>query len=151
MKWFNSNGEFKSLNEEQIKGLDTDDLVSYMEAKGVSEQKQRKAESESLKLELKEIQETAKTQSTEINALKESQKGLLSNNQIDYVSKFIEENKNEISKIHSSGSGTLTIKVPEDITTASGGNINPPDITGTQQAPLSNVNLRNFDVTCINF
>lgn len=149
MKWFNSNGEFKSLNEEQIKGLDTDDLVSYMEAKGVSEQKQRKAEGESLKLELKEIQETAKTQSTEINALKESQKGLLSNNQIDYVSKFIEENKNEISKIHSSGSGTLTIKVPEDITTASGGNINPPDITGTQQAPLSNVNLRNFDVTAL--
>lgn len=147
MNYFTSKGEFKALNEDQVKSLDADGLVSYMEAKSVSEQKMRKADSDAVNLELKELKETTEKQSTELNALKESQKGFLSKGQIDYVSKFIEDNKDEISKIHSAGSGVVTVKVPEDITSANGSNILPPDITGTQQAGLGNVNLRRFDIT----
>jgi len=147
MNYFTKEGQFKALNEEEVKALSADSLNGYLEAKSVAEDKVRVADKEAIQLELKELKETTEKQSTELNALKEAQKGGFSKGQIDYVSKFIEENKDEISKIHSAGSGTITVKVPEDITTGNGGNILPPDITGTQQAGLSNVGLRSFDIT----
>jgi len=40
----------------------------------------------------------------------------------------------------------ITLKAVGNITTASGTNTSPPAITGTQQAPLSNINLREIGV-----
>lgn len=64
------------------------------------------------------------------------------------VDKFIAENIDKIKTIKSEGKGVieLEIKAVADITTANGVNTSPPSITGVQQAPLSNVNLRTFDV-----
>ena len=63
--------------------------------------------------------------------------------------KALEENHEAIKTIAKNGSGLIeiTLKAPANITTANGVNTSPPNITGTQQAPLSNVNYRNFDVT----
>ena len=63
------------------------------------------------------------------------------------VNEFIEKNHDEIKSVFKAKSGVVNIKVVADITTGNGVNTNPPNITGTQQAPLSNVNLRDFDVT----
>lgn len=64
------------------------------------------------------------------------------------VDKFITENIDKIKTIKSEGKGIieLEIKAVANITTANGVNTSPPAITGVQQAPLSNVNLRTFDV-----
>lgn len=63
--------------------------------------------------------------------------------------KALEDNHEKIKSIAKAGSGVveITLKAVADITTANGVNTNPPKITGTQLAPLSNVNYRNLDVT----
>lgn len=89
-----------------------------------------------IKKELKEAQET-------IDQLKEGG-GASSFNPFAEINKFIKDNISKIQKIHSEGSGMveITVKAPENITTGNGTNTAPPNLTGTQQAPLSNVNLR---------
>jgi len=64
---------------------------------------------------------------------------------------FLKENEDKIKSIHNAGAGAveLTFKAVADISTANGVNTLPPNITGTQQAGLSNVNLRDFDVTML--
>jgi len=64
---------------------------------------------------------------------------------------FLKENEDKIKSIHNAGAGSveLTFKAVADISTANGINTAPPNITGTQQAGLSNVNLRDFDVTML--
>lgn len=63
------------------------------------------------------------------------------------IKSFLKENQEKIKELKASGQGMIEFKAVADITTANGVNTNPPNITGTQQAPLSNVNLRDFDVT----
>lgn len=65
------------------------------------------------------------------------------------INKAIQDNYEKITKAFKDGSGIVEFEVKDvaDITTANGVNTLPPNITGTQQAPLSNVNLRDFDVT----
>ena len=62
--------------------------------------------------------------------------------------KAITEKQDEIAKAYKSGNGFVEfqVKAVADITTANGVNTAPPTITGTQQAPLSNVNLRQMGV-----
>lgn len=62
---------------------------------------------------------------------------------------FLKDNVEAIKNIKATKSGVIefVFKAPEDITTGNGVNTNPPNITGTQQAPLQGVNLRDFDVT----
>lgn len=64
------------------------------------------------------------------------------------LEKFLTENKEEIKNIFAAGKGHVTFvpKVVGTITTAQGVNTNPPNIIGTQQAPLTNVNLREIPV-----
>lgn len=64
------------------------------------------------------------------------------------VADFISDNASKIAEMHKDGKGVLEIEIKAvgTITTANGVNTSPPAITGTQQAPLSNVNLRTFDV-----
>lgn len=67
------------------------------------------------------------------------------------VKDFLIENSEKIKSIYKTGQGAVEfqLKAVGDISTASGTNTSPPAITGTQQAPLQNVNLRNFDVTAL--
>ena len=83
----------------------------------------------------------------EIEALKS--KGGIDNSIENQLKQALEENHEAIKNIAKAGSGMIeiTLKVPETVTTASGVNTAPPAITGTQMAPISNVNYRNFDVT----
>jgi len=65
------------------------------------------------------------------------------------LKKALEDNHEKIKQIAKDGSGVveITLKAVGNITTAIGVNTSPPNITGTQQAPLQNVNYRNLDVT----
>lgn len=64
------------------------------------------------------------------------------------VDKFIADNASEIEKLYKSKSGVIEfdVKAVGSITTASGLNLDPPSITGVQQAPLQNVNLRAMQI-----
>lgn len=88
---------------------------------------------ESIKDEVKTISETIKT----IN---------VSGSSDDTFVKAILENQEEIQKVYAKGNGVIEIKVVGDISTAVGVNTTPPNIVGTQVAPLSNVNLRGMDI-----
>lgn len=65
------------------------------------------------------------------------------------LKKALEDNHEKIKQIAKHGSGVveITLKAVADITTDNGTNTAPPSITGVQQAPISNVNYRNLDVT----
>ncbi len=67
------------------------------------------------------------------------------------LKKFLKENEETIKGLKAAGRGfvELEIKAVGDITTANGINTNPPAITGTQQAPISNVNLRQIPVLAL--
>jgi hypothetical protein len=67
------------------------------------------------------------------------------------VADFLVKNADKIKEVYKSGHGLVEIQLKDvgSISTASGTNVSPPAITGTQQAPLQNVNLRNFDVTAL--
>lgn len=89
-----------------------------------------------------ELQET-------VNQLKEMNAGgSFENNIAAQISKAIKENFSKIKSIHSAGTGLVEFEVKSvaDITTANGTNTTPPAITGTQQAPISNINLRDIPV-----
>lgn len=64
------------------------------------------------------------------------------------LNKFIADNFEQIKGLAKAGSGTVEFvpKVVADVTTANGTNTAPPAITGTQQAPISNINLRDIPV-----
>ena len=115
---------------------------------------------EKTKEEVEAEAEAAKAAKDEFNELKEtvnqikentSKDGFAGNTLIGQVQKFIQENHAKIKSIAKAGSGLVEFaigadKAVADITTASGVNTNPPNITGTQQAPLDNVNLREIPV-----
>lgn len=68
----------------------------------------------------------------------------------EQLSEFLTENADKIKSIKDAGQGhiefTPKVKVVGTITTAYGTNVNPPNIVGTQIAPLQNVNLREIPV-----
>jgi len=79
--------------------------------------------------ELKALQENGNTQFKSVE---------------DQVKDAIIHNLDKIKSIYNQKAGVLEIEIKEvgNITTETGINTSPPNITGTQQAPLSNVNLR---------
>ena len=99
---------------------------------------------ETAKTENERIEKIVKTQGDELTKLKEN--GVLGSEAgfKKDINKFIADNIEKIQSIKSAGSGMVEFvsKSVGNVTTASGGNIDPPNITGTQQAPLSNINLR---------
>ena len=99
---------------------------------------------ETAKTENERIENIVKTQGIELTKLKEN--GVLGSEASfkKDINKFIADNIEKIQSIKSAGSGMVEFvsKTVGNVTTASGGNINPPNITGTQQGPLSNINLR---------
>lgn len=69
----------------------------------------------------------------------------------EQLKRALEDNHEKIKQIAKDGSGVveITLKAVADITTGNGINTSPPSITGTQQAPISNVNYRNLDITAL--
>ena len=123
----------KEMNPEALTKLvaDTDALKTALDA---------------AKAENTRIEDIVKTQGIAITKLKES--GGMPAGFKNEVDKFITDNFDKIKAIKSAGNGMIELvsKVVGNITTATGINTDPPNITGTQQAPLSNVNLRGADL-----
>jgi len=96
---------------------------------------------EPLVKELKAVQE-------DFMSVKEQATDKVLESYADQLTKAIKENHEKIKEISKAGSGVveITLKAVADITTANGVNTSPPAITGTQQAPLQNVNLREMGI-----
>ena len=96
---------------------------------------------EPLVKELKAVQE-------DFMSLKEQATDKVLESYAEQLTKAIKENHEKIKEISKAGSGVveITLKAVADITTANGVNTSPPAITGTQQAPLQNVNLREIGI-----
>ena len=98
---------------------------------------------------LKELEDAMKAQGRLITDL---EKGLGNGQPMsieDAIAKAITAKQPEILAALKAGSGFVEIdvtKVVGNITTASGTNTAPPAITGVQQAPLGNINLRQLNV-----
>ena len=77
------------------------------------------------------------------------QKGIVNFDSIDkQLQKGIQDNFEAIKEAYQKGSGAVEIQIKAvgTITTANGVNTTPPNITGTQQAPIGNANLREIGV-----
>lgn len=148
--------EKKSLAE--LAGMSAEDQEKYMAAKETHDTAVReKALEEALKplgINVKTIEDSQKETSKDVDAIKDSVKSIeetiktinvpgLSD---DTLAKAIIDNQEEIQKIFAKGNGVIELKVVADITTDSGLNTAPPDLVGTQLAPVSNVNLRGMDI-----
>lgn len=143
--------EFKYLSKAEFDALTPEKQNEYAENKRTHEKnlsdKQIEEATKNLasKDDVSGLDAKLKTALEEIETLKE--KG--SNNVIkesDFINDFIVKNHSQIKNVYDSRAGVVEIKVVGDVTTANGVNTSPPAITGTQQAPLGNVNLRDFNV-----
>lgn len=119
-----------------------------------------KADYDALKLQLETLKGGATTEDLEIlkNNIEElaeklaEKEGFQVNESPEIQLKnALIENHEKIKQIAKDGSGIIeiTIKAVADITTVNGINTAPPTITGVQQAPISNVNYRNLDLTSL--
>lgn len=133
----------RAFEAEQRKAEIAEALKNQNPAKTAEEIEAEKAAAESEKAEKAEMKET-------LAQLKENATGGAgSNTIIAQVTKFIKDNFDKIKAIKAAGNGHIEFevgKVVADITTANGVNTSPPAITGTQQAPLQNVNLREIPI-----
>lgn len=142
---------YKKTEElEKMSATELDQYKTELEAHKDEQLKQNI--SETVKAEIKEANEALKSfLSNEITAqlAEQTTKGGVSDSIEVQLTKALVENHEAIKNIAKNGSGVveITLKAVADITTANGVNTSPPAITGTQQAPLSNVNYRNLDVT----
>lgn len=150
--------DFKYKTAEEIGKMSAEEQNKYLADKTAHEKEVRKEEIEKAVKPVKDDVATIKTSQEEsakdVSAIKEDLSSL--NEKIktinvpglsdDTLAKAIQENAEEIQKIFSKGSGVIELKAVAEITTASGTNTSPPEIVGTQIAPLQNVNLRTFDI-----
>jgi len=150
--------DFNYKTAEEIGKMSAEEQNKYLTDKNAYEKEVRKEEIEKAVKPVKDDVATIKTSQEEsakdVSAIKEDLSSL--NEKIktinvpglsdDTLAKAIQENAEEIQKIFSKGSGVIELKAVAEITTASGTNTSPPEIVGTQIAPLQNVNLRTFDI-----
>lgn len=149
--------EYKTLAE--IEAMTAEQKDAYATAKREHEAEQvkevaKKEATEAIKdlaskEDVNDVNTKLKTALEEIETLKERGNTMKQEGFKEQLSKFIKDNHEKIKELHQSRTGVVEFKVVGDITTAYGVNTNPPNITGTQQAPLSNINLRDFDVTAL--
>lgn len=98
---------------------------------------------------IKELEDAAKEQGRLITELQKAGIGGQAISFEDAIAKAIVLKQPEILGILKAGSGVIEIDVTKEvgtITTGNGTNTTPPAITGVQQAPLGNVNLRQLSV-----
>ena len=127
---------------EALKEMNPETLTKAVEDMGAL-----KTALDTAKAENTRIEEIVKEQGVKITKLGE-EGGVMGQSFKQEVDKFIEDNFDKIKSIKATGSGMVELvsKVVGNITTATGVNTNPPNLTGTQQAPLSNVNLRGAEL-----
>jgi hypothetical protein len=146
---------FKIKTTEELEKMTSTELDQYKADLKAQEKADILAEvSKETKEAIKEAQKTLETFLADEIAkqlLDQTSKGQAGSSYEDQLKKALEDNHEKIKEIAKNGNGLveITLKAVGDITTANGVNTSPPNITGTQQAGLSNVNYRNLDVTAL--
>ncbi|WP_336716278.1 hypothetical protein [Chryseobacterium mucoviscidosis] len=151
--------DFKYKTVAEINALSPEEQEKYLADKKTHEDKVRKDEMDKMvKDALTPVlsgQTKAETDiadlSTKITKLDEAIKTInlpSGENSEMAMYKAIAEKHEEIKDIFAAGSGVIefVVKAPATITTANGTNISVPLINGTDQAPVSNVNLRRMNI-----
>ena len=134
----------KGLNSDTFKALEVEkqadiqnEYLAHIEENSATKSELKSAKAEMLKAIKDEFEAQASERGTQtFVSLKEQLRTEIDKN-MDAIKSII---KNK------SGSIEIEVKAPVAITTATGVNTGPPAITGTQQAPLTAVNLRNMGV-----
>lgn len=145
---------FEYKTEAQLKAMSEAERDAYAVAKRQHEEKAQKEAIEAALNPVKEELEKAKNEAKESKELTEelglkvveleTKGGAFPEGVVEQVSKFIEENKGEIQKIHKAKAGVIefTVKAPATMTTGSATSVGTiPTYFGQQFAPAGNVNL----------
>jgi len=140
---------------EELEKLTAQELDQYKtEMKAHEDELLKTTISDTVKAELKQAKEDLDkaTKAIEdlqekVNELKDANGGQTQVKSLrEQLAEQIAEKAEEIKATVKGGFVEIEIKAVASVTTASGANTSPPAITGVQQAPLSNVNLRNVNV-----
>ena len=136
---------------EELEKLTPAELDQYKAELSVHEKElQNKAITDEVKAQMEAGNEALKSFLADEIALQlaDSNKGIQEIESLEVqLSKAIAEKHEEIKTAFKNNTAVeITLKAVGNITTASGVNTNPPAITGTQQAPISNINLREMGI-----
>lgn len=135
--------EYKTVAE--LNAMSDDEREKYLADKKTHEDAELQKKLDAIKTDLKDG--AIKEISEDVASLTEQIKGLGSFNVENQILDAIKEKHEEIKAAYkNNGVVEITIKAPALITTGNGTNVSAPAITGVQQAPISNVNLREIGV-----
>lgn len=140
---------FIQKNTAELEAMSVQELDAYKTAQKAHEKLESdKAISDAIKTATEPLVKELREVKEEIMSVKEQATDKVLESYAEQLTKAIKENHEKIKEISKAGSGVveITLKAVADITTASGVNTAPPAITGTQQAPLQNVNLREMGI-----
>src|SRR5688572_9844394 len=147
--------KFEKKTLKEIADMSPEEKEAYYTAKEANDAEVRKSELDAATKDIKESQKKSETDiadlSKKLTKIDEAVKVInLPYSETPEISmlKAIAEKHEEIQKLYEAGSGVLefTMKAPATITTANGTNIDVPAINGTDQAPVTNVNLRRMNI-----
>ena len=133
----------------ELEAMTAQELDAYKTAQKAHEKAEAdKAVKEAVEKATEPLIEQVKGLQEDVMAVKEQATDKVLESYANQLTKAIKENHEKIKEISKAGSGVveITLKAVADITTANGVNNTPPAITGTQQAPLQNVNLREMGI-----
>ena len=135
--------KFTHKTAEEIGKMSAEEQEKYLADKRAFEKQERENE---IKSAVDPITESVKGIAEEVGVMAEKLKSAYTPTESEML-KAIKEKHEEIKEaFKSKGVVEIEFKAVGNITTANGTNTAPPAITGTQQAPLSNVNLREIGV-----
>ena len=140
---------FTYKSTEELEAMSAQELDSYKKLEKAHEKAEAdKAVKEAVEKATEPLINELKEVKEEIMSVKEQATDKVLESYSEQLTKAIKENHEKIKEISKAGSGVveITLKAVADITTANGVNTSPPAITGTQQAPLQNVNLREMGI-----
>ena len=150
--------KFTYKTAEEIGKMSAEEQNKYLAEKTAHETAVRKDEIEKavkpVQDDVTAIKASQQTSSEDIEAIKGTVKSIEETMKTIHITglcdetltKAIIDNHEEIQKIFTKGNGVLELKVVGEITTATGVNTSPPNLVGTQLAPIANVNLRGMDI-----
>lgn len=138
------NEELETLQKElkeKLKGIEQQSQDNAEDVTAVKLALQKSATKEDLEAIKNTIEDLAKS----IEKSETFDESILSQ-----INTQIKEKFNDIEAIRKAGSGVVTIKAVGTITTGSGTYpVAPPAVSGTQQAPLTPINLRSMDIVSL--
>ena len=133
----------------ELEAMSAQELDAYKKLEKAHEKAEAdKAVKEAVEKATEPLIEQVKGLQEDVMAVKEQATDKVLESYAEQLTKAIKENHEKIKEISKAGSGVveITLKAVADITTANGVNTSPPAITGTQQAPLQNVSLREMGI-----